>query len=698
MGAPRRKNLIANRRRTDDDGEDEEEGSAVLLPDDVSSVASAPSEVDDDADTEGSDASKVEHGNVNGTKRQNGQKVVMERPKGPDVAVRPKDPTFATSMADTNAMMNGLNLSAKEENQESINFEDAQEHDKETTADAGPALNGKNLPLEHRWGGHEEYRRKRDEDPAFVPNRGGFFMHDHRSSAPGQNGFRPSGRGGRGRGRGGLTGAFPLSPYVTSDAFLRSPLMCCRNGSSSNPADALWAHDLHATVAEPNTKAEPSKPAPTAVPPNAPAQQRLPLPPQQASPPNRSFSCTTQVGSVQVRVFVARMKEPVVIPGMRVNQHTRLPHHRPPLRRDKPVRVSLPDSPPRYIFPAVDRSFIFIPRALRPNQQGFGRARGKGSFGGYGGFPSGRNSLYGGSAYSPSVAMSRRSSLAHEVGRDGLPSPVGSVASRSRGAPMSMGKPVVRLPPAMDAGPHQMPQQPPYISNPPTPIVNLPQPQAYPLPPRPVTQNWASASSLPMHQPRPQKQVSVADIESPAALNFHPPQQQQQLPFHQQVPHGVNGQGYPPESGMISHSRRPSHPSQHGTPLSQIPERAIHAPAFQPYPYQSAPAFYPMQYPPPVYYFPPPTSAGPPGAPIATPPFAPGQPYPFVLPAPPAAAPPEAAAQSGMVAHESNGMVYYYDPTQLPASAEDPSAYQAVPFAPPNAFMVPQPSVLYPPS
>jgi len=46
---------------------------------------------------------------------------------------------------------------------------------------------------------HEEYRKRRLEDPSFVPNRGRFFMHDHRDGT-GSNGFKPFGPNGRGRG------------------------------------------------------------------------------------------------------------------------------------------------------------------------------------------------------------------------------------------------------------------------------------------------------------------------------------------------------------------------------------------------------------------------------------------------------------------------------------------------------------------
>ena len=266
---------------------------------------------------------------------------------------------------------------------------------------------------------------------------------------------------------------------------------------------------------------------------------------------------------------------------------------------------------------------------------------------------------------------------------------------------MDAAKPVVRLPPAVDqAGlPIQNPQQPQFTANP-APIVNLPQPQVYPLPQKPMTQNWSSA--LPMHQPRPQKQVSVAEIESPAALNFPPPQQQHQQPFHQQVPAVLNGQSYAQDPSIIPHSRHPSHPSQKGTPLSQIPERAIHAQPFQPYPFQPTPSYYPQQYPTPVYYYAPPAptmATAPPMAPAnaSAPAYTPGQQYSYMVPAAPLPAATEPTGQSGMVAHESNGMVYYYDASQLAANPEEAPNYQHMGFVPSPGYMVPQGPVFYPP-
>ena len=398
-------------------------------------------------------------------------------------------------------------------------------------------------------------------------------------------------------------------------------------------------------------------------------------------PPNRSFSKTTMIGNVQIRVLLDGMSDAITFPAVPVNQHTRLPHHRPPLRRDKPVKISLPEMPIRYVFPSLERSFIFIPRAMRPNQQGFGRIRGRGSFGGgysaFGGISSRRTSAYAGSAYSPSGALSRRSSLAREVAVEGIIPPGGPALPRPA--------PVVRLPPAAEQ--MQLSGQQPSTTMTMAPTVNLPQPSAYPLPQKPTFRENRPAA-LPMHHPKPERTLQVADIDSPATLEFNPPQQQQQLPFHQQVPTQITGQTYS-QDVQYPHSRHPSHPSQAsgGTPLPQIPERAIHAQPFQPYPYQQPQGFYPPHFPPPVYFYPPPDQAG--VAPsAAAPAFVPGQPYHYPVPiasGPPPPPPTEPTTQAGTVAHESNGMVYYYDSTQLPAPAETTPPY------PPAGYAVPPP-------
>ena len=398
------------------------------------------------------------------------------------------------------------------------------------------------------------------------------------------------------------------------------------------------------------------------------------------------------------------MQEKVTLQNIAKKKHTLLPKHRPPLRRDKPVRISLPNLQPRYVFPSTERSFIFIPRALRPNQQGFGRGRGRISFN-----PSRRTSAYGGSTYTPSVAMSRRSSLGGMMPAEGIRSPGGSALPLPPSYVAGLGKPVVRFPPAA--------QQ---IAVVPSPATNNINGAANPVVPmQPAVQNYGrqgnGSDSLTMHQPRPQKAVSVADIESPARFHFNPPQQQQEQPFHQQMPppanppiYGEDGTGYNPHARRLSHISRPS-----GTPLSQIPERAIYAQPFQPFPLPpGAQGYLAPAYPPGTVFYPSPMPGDPNPygsslAPATLPPaFLTGtHPPPYVVPAAPlpAAAGTEANVPAGTVAHESNGMVYYYDSTQLPSGTTGP--YPA-PFAGPPAggvigmggMMTPPTHFFYPPA
>jgi hypothetical protein len=230
------------------------------------------------------------------------------------------------------------------------------------------------------------------------------------------------------------------------------------------------------------------------------------------------------------------------------------------------------------------------------------------------------------------------------------------------------GKPIVRLPP---------PARPPGAAYPP-PTANVgpgaPLPPSYPQPAPSTFFRESRPAPIPMHQPRPQKMVSVADIESPASFNFNPPQPQQEQPFHQQVPGPVAGPVYMPEGPHYPHGRHPSHPSQAsgGTPLSQIPERAIHAQPFQPYAFQQPQppqGYYPTAFPPNAVFYPIsgaeyPQYSAPAGAPVA--PFVPpGQQVPYVFPPPPPPATGDPSAPSGTVAHEAGGTVYFYDTSQL---------------------------------
>ena len=217
MIAQRRKHLVTSRRRVEDEGEEDAGSEAAPLEDDSLSEATALSDLDDeDADAEGSDISEQDDGEetprsakeapgnghiaaVNGKTREQPEKESAGSNHVP-----------AGGRGDTEAMMNGLPKPQRTEEMEEIEFEDMGENGselpavpvKEEETEVQSSTRKTEAPHERRRREQEEYKRKRDADPTFVPNRGGFFMHDHRHAGPAANGFRPFGRG-RGRGQNG---------------------------------------------------------------------------------------------------------------------------------------------------------------------------------------------------------------------------------------------------------------------------------------------------------------------------------------------------------------------------------------------------------------------------------------------------------------------------------------------------------------
>ncbi|GES65549.1 hypothetical protein ATEIFO6365_0010047200 [Aspergillus terreus] len=615
--ALRRVNIGASRRRRrDEEGEDEGSIDGELEDDSLSEGSDVTHQDDDDADGEGSDESDDEvstsgPGNTTNGHQVNGRRSdTNPQESGRHSSSPGKRPLATTAMSDTEAMMNGMKIADTNEVTE-LHFDDLKGSSGLPTGrapSAPPTEPRRDTVADRKRREPEKGPKDRDEDPAVVPTRGSFFLHDKRSTESASNGHKSSSR----------TKSRPYGLIVDGTI---------RRNTAKPASEGVWTHDLHETVAgdDPPTV----KPAPTSTFNNPPKQ--VPTAPR-TSPPNRSLSSTTVLGNVPVVVLLPGMAQPASFQALK-KQHTRLPQHRPPLRRDKPVRISLPGQAPRYIFPALERSFIFIPRALRPNQQAY-RGRGRGGF--YGGR---RPSVYAASSYTPSV-VSRRSSLGKAVPQEGYHSPAAAVVTRPAMMPTDT-KPVVRLPP-----PRPLPAGP---GMPPTAVpASLPPP-----PPHPVYRESRPAP-IPMHQPRPQKAVSVADIETPATFPFNPPQPQQEQPFHHQVPVHANG------SVHVTDTHPPSTHSS-VTPLSHIPERAIHAQPFQPYGYQPIQPYYPAAYPPGGAYYPG-SGAEYPAYNAGVPPYGSGQ-VPYVV----AGAPPstEQTSQSGTVAHEAGGTVYFYDAMQM---------------------------------
>ncbi len=229
MVGHRRKDLVKSRRRIDD-GEEEEVGSDVApLEDDSLSEATELSELEDEeGDADGSDISEQHDATdakasppkdkttKNGSAAEpNG---VATKPKSTNASPAKDGPVLAGT--DTEIMMNGMQVPEGAVVEE-IHFDDIQEEvakeeapSGESAPEAASTAQTTEPSQERRRRTQDEYRQKRDADPTFVPNRGGFFMHDHRHAGPGANGFRPFGKG-RGRGR-GVGGGMPSDRYVGS--------------------------------------------------------------------------------------------------------------------------------------------------------------------------------------------------------------------------------------------------------------------------------------------------------------------------------------------------------------------------------------------------------------------------------------------------------------------------------------------------
>jgi len=230
------------------------------------------------------------------------------------------------------------------------------------------------------------------------------------------------------------------------------------------------------------------------------------------------------------------------------------------------------------------------------------------------------------------------------------------------GMQIAQARPVVKLP----AGALPAVLSPP-SSQPHTPTASEQADQIGPLAPG-VPQQRNHVDQLPMHQPRPQKTVSVASIESPAPMHFHAPMQQEQQPFHHQVPAhmgGILAQGDSTHLGL-----QPSFQNQmpSGTPLSNMADRVLHAQPFQPSGMQQ-PQYYHPVYPMQNYYYYP--QAGPSADAYASSLSGWNASNPLGAPTPATVTEnPMSAAASNTYAHESNGMVYYYDPTQVIGNVE----------------------------
>jgi hypothetical protein len=158
---------------------------------DSMSDGSLPSHLgdDDDADGEGSDVSEDESSvTQHGSTAKDGHARAGRGGKRADSAEKldvPFKPTLTATVSDTEAMMNGLKLSASAGQEiEEIEFDSmGKAEDKIGRAPSAPPTESRRETFaERKRREHDEYIKARDENPAFVPTRGGFFLHDKRST------------------------------------------------------------------------------------------------------------------------------------------------------------------------------------------------------------------------------------------------------------------------------------------------------------------------------------------------------------------------------------------------------------------------------------------------------------------------------------------------------------------------------------
>lgn len=217
MAAARRRNLLRGRRRLEDEGEEDD----LDVGNESGSEASALTDADIQSDVDESDLSDTDDRKSlqpenNQVRGENHTEVNKNSPvkdaKKVDVALPP--PAIETTTApafhataDTLVMLNGFTPDEKGDSQEIVEFEEApppapdpQQHvQPEHSAKGAGEMNHETI-YQRRAREREEYKAKKEMDPAFVPSRGGFFMHDQRDNNYDQSRIASLARG---RGRGG---------------------------------------------------------------------------------------------------------------------------------------------------------------------------------------------------------------------------------------------------------------------------------------------------------------------------------------------------------------------------------------------------------------------------------------------------------------------------------------------------------------
>ena len=221
--ATRRRKIIGHRRRVEDEAEDEGGLDSLADLDDDSvtdgSIASDEHDPADDSDTSNIDDASPTSPNARKPLGNGAVKIGAHRQTDRGAVKSPATVSVQPAVAETEAKLDQLSLAGGENKENDANkpAPPAKDAAPIVVSSSSVAHQQSRLPQQElKRREHEEYRRRRDEDPTFVPNRGAFFLHDHRHAGPAANGFRPFPRNVRGRGRGAFGNHFAPIAYVPS--------------------------------------------------------------------------------------------------------------------------------------------------------------------------------------------------------------------------------------------------------------------------------------------------------------------------------------------------------------------------------------------------------------------------------------------------------------------------------------------------
>ena len=141
---------------------------------------------DEDADGEVSEDSEDEAPSSTKSKLVNGSKPRSAR----NSSASPEKRGPKTTVSDTEAMLNGLKVS--DGNAAEIHLDNPKEQRESQigrTSSATPTEPRQNSLASRKRRDNDKYAKEREQNPAFVPTRGSFFLHDKRST---ENGNRSS--------------------------------------------------------------------------------------------------------------------------------------------------------------------------------------------------------------------------------------------------------------------------------------------------------------------------------------------------------------------------------------------------------------------------------------------------------------------------------------------------------------------------